>query len=167
MSNEKISVIVILEMLGRPAEHVQETMEEITENLGKEQGITMINKKIQEAKKIEGQELFSLFSEIELELESMQELLVLIFKYMPSHIDIITPENLKVKNSDLNLFSNELIRKLHQYDEIAKTLSIERNVLREQIEKLGETPINIFEKKTEEKPTKKKVKKKPSKKKKN
>mgnify|MGYP001615035052 CR=1 FL=1 len=146
MAEEKINALVIIEMLGRPADYIKQTMERlIKEQLSKERGIEILSKKISEPKKIENQELFSLFAELELNLESMNELILIIFKYMPSHIEIITPENLRMKNEDLNVISNEIIKRLHQYDEIAKALSVERGMLREQVEKLGAKPAELFQ----------------------
>jgi len=125
---EKIHVALMLEILGRPAEHIKRVLEEIVEKLGKEEDVKIIEKRIAEPKIFgdgKQQNLFTSFAEVELET-SLGKLMLLIFSYMPSHIEIIRPEDLKIKNSDLNIFMNELARRLHQYDELAKALMIER-----------------------------------------
>jgi hypothetical protein len=76
-------------------------------------------------------------------------------------MEIIEPEELKIKNSDLNMFFNELSKKLHQYDELAKALMIERRIIAQKI-KAGEIKIE----KGKAKPKKKSGKKKTGKKKK-
>ena len=53
----------------------------------------------------------------------------IVFNYMPSNIDIITPERINLTNSDLNDLFNTLAQKLHRYDEIAKTVLMERKKL--------------------------------------
>ena len=133
MAEQKIDVVFMLEILGRPPEHIKETMVQIVERLGKEKDVRIINKMIAEPKKVEGQQdIYSTFAEVEIET-SLPQLMLLIFAYMPAHIDVITPEELKVPNYDFNVFFNELTRRLHQYDELARGLMIERQILSEQI----------------------------------
>lgn len=130
---EKINAILIMEILGKPPEHIKKTISDLVEKMSGEKGINLINKKIVEPKQVEGKEVFTSYAEVELET-NMESLMMLIFGYMPSHIEITTPEEIKIKNSDLNLFFNELAKKLHQYDEIAQTLIIERKMLAKQIQ---------------------------------
>jgi hypothetical protein len=129
---EKVKAIFMLEILGKPAEYIKEQLEEIVGKLEKEDKVEVKEKKIAEAKKIKDKELFTSFAEVELET-SLDKLMLLIFSYMPSNVDIITPEKLEIKNNDLNTFLNELIRKLHQYDELARTMMLERQKLVKQI----------------------------------
>src|SRR3989344_8731209 len=142
---EKIKAILILEILRRPTDFVKQTLLEMIDKLGKEKEVKIISKTIAEPKTIE-EGVFSSFAEVEIET-TMQTLMMLIFAYMPSHMDIITPEELRIKNSDLNMFFNELIRKLHQYDEVAKAMIIERETFVRRLKMQGiqnakETPDN-------------------------
>jgi len=130
---DKIKAIIMLEILGRPAEHIKKILSEIIDKLSKEKDTILTSKKIAEPKQVEGQDnLFSSFAEIELETV-LEKLMIICFNYMPSHVEIIYPEDLRIKNSDLNMFLNELIRRLHQYDELAKGLMIERQMIAKQI----------------------------------
>jgi len=156
MSEEKIELIAILEMLGKPADYAKKVMEQLLEKLGEEKGVEIAKKKMSEPKAIEKSDLFTLFSEVELKLDGFMELLLFMFKYTPSHVEVITPESLKIKNSDLNVFSNELINKLHRYDEIAKAITIENNMLKKQLEEAGIKPVELFQKSDEKKKTEKK-----------
>jgi len=142
--SEKINAILMLEVLGKPKEYVKETLGKIIEMLGKEKDVKIINKNLAEPKKIKQQEeVFTSFAEVEIET-FLDKLMMIIFAYMPSHIDIITPEELKINNFDLNMFFNELLRKLHQYDELTKTLMIEREIITKQIqEKIEEGKIKM------------------------
>ena len=157
--DDKITAILILEILGRPPEHVTKILKEIVDKLGKEKNVSIIKKNLAEPKQIEGKDIFTSFAELEIETD-LSTLMLLTFAYMPSHMEIIEPEDLKIKNSDLNMFFNELSKKLHQYDELAKALMIERRIIAQKIQS-GE--IKVKEGKV--KPTKKKVKKKTKKKK--
>ena len=138
----EIKAFLIFEMLGRPAEHLKKTLIEFTEKLDKELGIKIINKKINEPKKIEDakEELYTSFAETEIEFKDINSLLRIVFVYMPSHVEITNPEEIRIKNFDLTSLMSELARKLHQYDEIAKGLMIERSILQRQLEQQGIKP---------------------------
>lgn len=132
---EKINVIITIEMMGKPPEHLKDTISKFIEGMNAEKGVKILGKKIYEVKKIENSELFSTFAEVELELDDIYQLFMIIFTYMPSHIDIIKPEELKMKNSDLNVLCNELTRRLHEYDSVAKTIIFEKKILESQLTK--------------------------------
>lgn len=160
---ENINAIIMLEILGKPAEHITKILTEIVDKLGSEKDVEIINKKIAEPKSVEGKEnLFTSFAEIEIQT-TIGKLMAICFGYMPSHVEIISPEELKIKNNDLNMVLNELVRRLHQYDELAKGLMIEREILAKKIQ-AGEIKIaenkREGEKKVEEKKVKKRQKKK-------
>lgn len=136
MAEEKLKAILILEILGKPASYLKENLEKIAENLGKEKDVRIISKNLAEPKKLEQkgiEEVFTSFAEIEIET-SLEKLMLLMLGYMPSHIEIIEPEELKINNSALNIFFNELAKKLHQYDEITRALMIERQIIAKQIQ---------------------------------
>lgn len=138
---DNIKALVIFEMLGRPADYLKETLVKFLDTISKEGGIEIVSKKIHEPKKLEqAEDLFTTFSEVEINFKNMNSLFKIIFVYMPSHVEIISPEELRIKNFDLNTLTNELVRKLHQYDEIAKRLNVEREILQKQLQQQGVKP---------------------------
>ncbi len=138
---DSIKALVIFEMLGRPADYLKDTLVKFLDRISKEEGIEIVNKKIHEPKKMERTEdLFTTFSEVEIDFKNMNNLFKIIFVYMPSHVEIISPEELRIKNFDLNSLTNELVRRLHQYDELAKRLNIEREILQNQLQQQGVKP---------------------------
>lgn len=140
--SEEIKAILIFEMLGRPAEHLKNTFGQFIDKISQEDGLEILNRKINEPKKVEQaqQELFTTFSEVEINFKNLLSLLKIIFVYMPSHIEITNPSELKIKNFELNSIMTELARKLHQYDEVAKRLAIERAILQRQLQQQGIQP---------------------------
>jgi len=60
------------------------------------------------------------------------------FRYMPAHIELIEPEKMQLETSDWNSILNNLAMKLHRYDELTKILSIEKQILTQQIMLLKE-----------------------------
>ncbi len=158
----EIKAVLIFEMLGRPAEHLKSTLSQFIDKLSNEDGLKVLDKKINEPKKLEQtqQELFTTFAETEIEFTDLDSLIKLIFVYMPSHVEIISPSELRMKNFEMHSLVNELIRKLHQYDEIAKSLAIERNILKKQLEQQSLPAITPVKEKKPKKPKKKRTRKK-------
>lgn len=52
---------------------------------------------------------------------------------MPSHIEILSPEKISLENNKWNEFLNELARRLHSYDEVARILEAERTILEKRL----------------------------------
>lgn len=164
---EKINAILILEILGKPKEHIIQTLAEILDKLGKEKDVKLIKKNIAEPKKLEGKEvkgeIFTSFAEVEIET-SLQKLMLICLAYMPSHMEIVYPEEMKIRNLDMNIFFTELLRRLHQYDELARALMIEREIIARQVQE-GKIKVEQVIS-TEKKKSGEKVKRKISKRKK-
>ncbi len=137
---EKVNAVMMIEMMGKPAEYLKETFSKFIDRLGTEKGLKILEKKISEPRQVENSELFSTFAEIEMEVENMQLMLAIIFTYMPSHVEIISPAETKLKNFEFSTLCNELIRRLHEYDSIAKKMTFERNILENQLRQEGIKP---------------------------
>jgi hypothetical protein len=139
---EKIKAVLIFEMLGRPAEHLKVTLEQFIDKLSDEAGVEVSNKKIHEPKKLEEaeQELFTTFAEAEINFKDIESLLKVVFIYMPSHIEIMSPKTFQMRNFELGTLMGELARKLHQYDGVAKKLVVERNILLKQLQEMNVRP---------------------------
>ena len=141
----EIKAILIFEMLGRPVEHVKYAIEQFIEKLSKEGGIEITNKKIHEPKKLESKnkknsDLFTTFAEVEIKFKDLQSFLKIIFWYMPSHIEILEPQEIFLKNFEFGTMATEIIRKLHQYDELIKRVAVERDILLNQLQQEGIKP---------------------------
>jgi len=135
----KITARMILEIVGKPKEHLIETLEKISKEIGEEEGVEMQEKKIHEPEVMKDQEgLFVTFAEIEITVDNPLSLATLMFKYMPSHIEVIEPEKLNITNGGYSDILNELVRRLHGYDELARVFEIEKNILENQIKKLSD-----------------------------
>lgn len=145
---EKIKTLFIFEILGKPPEHIKETMSQLINKLGELPGIKIDKKTIHEPKAIKDkdmEDLFTTFSEVEISGDNINNIIDIMFYAMPSHIEIIEPEELRLKNFDISSLLSGITVKLHRYDEIAKALAIERNILIGKLKELGvqfEAPAN-------------------------
>ena len=132
--NNPLEITIILEIIGRPPEHLKESLEEIIKQIKKEKDINVKRYSIKEPAHIKDQEnLYSTFAEIEIELSKIYDLFMVVFKYMPAHIEVNSPEKISMLNNEWNIIFNELARKLHEYDEIARLIQIERDVLEKKL----------------------------------
>jgi hypothetical protein len=132
---KKIEVIAIIEMMGKPADYLIDSLKRYTEKIGTEKGVEVKDRKISEPKKVENSELFTSFSELEINFENVNSVMNFIFAYMPAHIEIVSGD-LNISNCDANLVFNELTRRLHEYDSIAKTMIYEKQVMENKIKEL-------------------------------
>jgi len=128
---------MIIEVVGRPPEHLTETLHKIIEEISKENGIVVIRKKVNDPQPMkDNPEFYTNFVEVEVEVEEILYLVMLMFKYMPAHIEIISPEVIVLTNNGWNEIINELARRLHGYDEIARVLGIEKSLLEKKLREL-------------------------------
>src|SRR3989338_4175525 len=104
---EKIQFRAILEILGRPPEHIIQGLKLIIDRIKAEKGIVIIEE-IHHAPALvkDSKDLYTTFSELTLEVDNLNILFGFIFQYMPSNIDIISPENLSLSNQDMNQATN-------------------------------------------------------------
>lgn len=126
---------VMLEILGKPADYIDEIMRKVVSTMEGEANITVLDKKFNEPKEVENG-LFSTFSELELLMKNMATAMEFILSYMPSHIEIIEPSEMKFGMLDANEFLNRFAGKVHQYDEVLKRTDIENVMLKNKIAEL-------------------------------
>ena len=129
--------VFMLEVMGRPKEHLIKTLEDLIEKINSEKGVTVEEKKIKEPTELEKKkDFFTTFAEIEVKVEELMFLALLMFKYMPSHIELISPENIIVNNKSFSEILNEITRRLHSYEELARVFQIEKSMFEKKIKEL-------------------------------
>ena len=149
---KNIKAIIILEVIGKPPEHLIETLENLIKQIDEEKGINVKKKEIKkpmpmekkvgflksggEEKAKQHKDFYTTFAEIEIEAEEIFNLAFLMFKYMPAHVEIISPELIALTNNGWNEIFNELTRRLHGYDEVARMLQVEKEILERKFKEL-------------------------------
>lgn len=128
---------IILEIIGKPPEHLVKTLEEIIKRIDEEKGIRIIGKKINEPVLMkDSKEFYSTFAEIDLEVEDILYLAILMFKYMPAHIEIVEPELIALTNNGWTDILSELTRRLHGYEEVARVIQLQNSQMQKKIKEL-------------------------------
>lgn len=135
-SEKKTTAILVIEAMGRPKEHLVQTLEELTENMKKEKGVKIVENKIHEPTEVKDKkDLFTTFTEIEVEVEKPIILALLMFKYMPAHVEVIEPETFTIENHEFTEILSELTRRLHKYDELLRVMQMEHKIATNQLKK--------------------------------
>ncbi len=139
METKKIIAVMILEIIGKPAEHLVKTLEQIIKDMGEEKGVKIISKKISEPAELKDRkDFFTAFAEIEIEIEEALQLAILMFKYMPAHVEVVSPESLVLKNNEYGDILSELTRRLHKYDEVVRVVQMEKDILEKKLKSILE-----------------------------
>ena len=138
LETKGIRAVFILEILGRPAEHLTETLNKLIEQINSEKGVQVIEKKIKEPIEVKDQkDFYTTFAEVEIETEAISHIAGLMFKYTPANIEIIEPELIALSNNGWSDILSELIRKLHGYDEVARVLQMQNAQMQRKLKELG------------------------------
>lgn len=125
----KIVARVIIQMMGGPKKHIEDTMKTYVKKIEEDYADIKIKKKYLSPAKKEGA-LFKVFTELELEIDGIENLVWFCFDYMPSSVEILEPDRLVYESHDFTNFMNDLQQKLHKVDMALKNLSAENQVLR-------------------------------------
>lgn len=164
MAEKPIRAIMIVEVAGKPANFVLDGLKTHVSRLDQVQDLQVLSKNYSEPKKIENQEAWTCFSEIEIQIPNLQRLLDLVFDFMPSSIEIVDPAEIKLDSLEATNFVNNLAGRLHRYDELAKMAQFKIKEMTDYINHLRnqKTAENKPQEKqpVKEKPTKKKSNKK-------
>jgi len=112
---------LIIEIAGSPKEHIEEVMKQLVNKVMEEKKVLKYN--IFEAQ--EKEKMFFTFTEIDMELSSIEELLGFCLDYMPSSVEILDENDIEIKREELENTVNDLLAKLHQYDMTLKNLKAE------------------------------------------
>lgn len=157
--NNNITAVMIVEIAGRPPEHLSKALEAHIGKMDTLKDVTIVSRKFSEPNKIdEEKDIYSCFAEVEVEVETMFRLTELIFDFMPSSVEVLEPDSVNMNAQEASMFLNDLSGRLHKYDEVAKVAQLRNKQLMAAYENLqGQIAANS---KTVKKKSVKKSKKK-------
>ncbi len=127
---KKILFRAVIEVLGKPQEHVEKSIREYVEKLKGSKEFEVVSEEFAEIKKQDKGELWATFAELEIRTDKIDNLTGFCFDYMPSLIEVIEPTEMKVSDQEFSSFLNDLQAKLHQIDMFAKQMRVENSHLR-------------------------------------
>ncbi len=133
---------VIIEMLGKPKEHVEETLRKYVAQIEKNEKIVILRKYFAECREREG--MFGTFVEIEGYFKGISTLTGFCFDYMPASLEILAPSHITFSNVTTSQILNDIQAKLHALDLIAKKFANENDFLRQNTDLLLKNYITIL-----------------------
>lgn len=127
---KKILFRALIEVLGKPKEHVEKSLKGYVEKLKQDKKYQVISEDYAETKKRDKEELWATFAELEIKATDIDDLIGFCFDYMPSSIEVIEPNELGLSNVNISHFLSNLQARLHQVDMVAKQVKLENDHLR-------------------------------------
>ena len=127
VEQKPVTARIIIEMLGKPKEHIEATLKKYVEQLKKEDKLEIL--KEERAPAEEKGPLFSCFAELEIKFKNIAKLVEFCFDAMPSSVDIIEPAELAFDTKELTDLLNDLQARLHNVDMALKALQAEKTIL--------------------------------------
>ena len=134
---ENLKANVILEILGTPKDHVENTLQQVIKKIKEYEGIKVITEKSNEAIEKEFQKIkvWSTFVELDISFKNIDRLTSFCYDFMPSSVEIYKPQQIVFPLQDLNNLINDLITRLHQYDQRMKTIHAQNMLLQKELQK--------------------------------
>lgn len=124
---------IVIEILGTPKDHVEDAMKKVIEKLKEEQGVKLLRETTYKAEQIKN--MWSTFSDLEIEVEDVSKLIGICFDYMPSSIEIIEPSKMDLETTTIADFLNDFLARLHKTDMMLKNAMAENKWLKMQQKK--------------------------------
>ncbi|MBS3122466.1 hypothetical protein J4434_06305 [Candidatus Woesearchaeota archaeon] len=130
MEPQKIIIRAIVHMIGKPKEHLEQIIRDYVQELKKEDGVKVLKEDYADAEEKEEKHMFSIFVELEIEFRNVDKLMWFCFDYMPSSIEILSPDKFVYDANHFTSFLNELQGKMHKLDMLIKNFEADNKVLK-------------------------------------
>ena len=133
---------VIIEVLGKPKEHIEKAIRDYVEKIKKGSGFIVLNADFAGSEEKEDG-LWAAFAELDMVVKGLPKLIAFCFDYMPSSIEISKPEELAVQKSTVENLINDLQARLHTVDMIVKKQRNENEFLKHNLNKAVSNVIQV------------------------
>jgi hypothetical protein len=114
LSKGYLMINMVIEIVGTPKEHVEDTLRLVLKKLREEEGVDVQNGKVYEPKS-QGN-FFSTFAELNVLIKDFATITSICFNYMPSSIEILEPAQFKLVPLDMANMLNDILARLHETD---------------------------------------------------
>lgn len=111
----EINTRSIIEIMGYPSEHIMKVIDNIVTKLGQNPRLEIIKKDITPPEKVK-EKMFSAFVEMEIKFTDIRDLYLYCIEFLPTSIEVLDAEEIKLKTTDFTSSLNEVIAHLHKYN---------------------------------------------------
>lgn len=118
---ERLVVRTIFEVIGRPKEHVEQTIKAYIENIKTDDQINVKKEEYENVEEVE-EGTFSAICEVELDVANIEKLTWLCMNFSPASIEVINPPSISLEDKDITHWLNDLLSKLHEIGVQQKSL---------------------------------------------
>ena len=133
---------LVVEIVGKPAEHVAKALDLLLTKLAKEKKVQLLEEKRHKPK--EDKDFFTTFAEVEVAVQDVTTLTALCFDYMPSSIEVIAPDEVKFQATDVSDFLNDFLAQFHQTALRLKNSVLANNLLNNNLYALLKNFIHLL-----------------------
>lgn len=130
-----------MEIVGSPKEHVEKTLNDVLSKLKNE--VKILKEDLHEPVLMENKKLWTAFSVVEFEVETIKRVLEVCYDYMPSVIEILDPAGLEMDCHDIADVFNDFLTKLHKYNSVIQHLAAENKWMMRELEAIRGKRIKL------------------------
>jgi len=131
-----LTIRMIQEIAGFPEAKVVETMDRMNGRLASMDGVDVLERDIHKPKEVK-EGIWSMFADIELKVKDFPTIILILFDFMPSSIEILEPSTVTTDTIELSGAINDLVGKMHHLDAIAKKFYAANNALQRKLKEAG------------------------------
>ncbi len=144
-----LRVNVIFELVGKPREHVEQTIKAYVENVSTQEGVHLLSQEIDDVDELE-EGVFSTIAETELLVENIEKLTWLAFNFSPASIELLEPEEIALDQRQTTMWLNDMLAKLHEVGMMQKNMQGQQDVLIKNFNAMTRNAILLATKETNE-----------------
>ncbi len=127
-NEQQIRFRTIIEILGKPKEHVEETLKKYVEQIKEDDSFMIMKEEFFPAEQKD--KVFSAFAEVEIVARNLPAVIGFCFDFMPSTMEIIKPDELTLNMNDVSGLLTDLQARLHKVDMVARSYKFENDFLK-------------------------------------
>jgi DNA-binding Lrp family transcriptional regulator len=138
-----ISATAVVQIAGRPKEHVEKVLEEVSKKVD-EHGYRTQRIELTEVEPLEGEDdVYSGFFEVDLELKNHEQLFGFIQDFNPASIEVSDPDEFEMSLADYNALVTTVASTIQQYDQILKEKIAENQGLKKRSDLLTQNLVML------------------------
>ncbi len=124
-----LRIRVIFEIMGKPKEHVENTLKAYVENIKtKETDIHVLEEDFEPAEEVE-EGLFSTVAEVEMLVPDIEKLSWIAINFSPASIELIEPDKIVMEQKQVSHWITDMLARLHEVGMIQKTVTGQNQAL--------------------------------------
>ena len=142
-----LQVSAILQIVGKPKEHVDKTLTTFVEKLktAHDLGYQIYQAEIHEAQLQEDTEsLYSAFADVEMICNDIKSLMYFCMHAMPASVEVIEPEEFTFPSHAITDIMNDFVARIHETDDVAKKIRQEHKFMSQSLGIMIQNAIMIF-----------------------